>query len=139
MCTCRTERRPWRQVCNLPIRNRPVTNLPPRARRGTVSETAPAPRRAPRYALATLRFAARALLGLFVLFQAVFIVAYNVVDMKDEARDYLRKSRTEGRWAWALLSRWPAAGGAAEEWLDPPRDKKREETAIGAAYERVGK
>jgi hypothetical protein len=93
------------------------------------------------------RGAPRVLLGLFVLVQAVFLVAYNAVDMKDEAHDYLEKSRKkyrekpnhEGGWAWGLIKRSPQAEALVAPWLDAEKGKARDETTIGAIYVWVGK
>lgn len=100
--------------------------------------TAPAPPSPFGRAWGVLRFAARALLGLFVLGQALFLVAVNVVDMKEAARDSLTESRKNESWLWTALTCVPPVRETFTEWLDPPGAMTKEETKIGRLYAWLG-
>lgn len=99
----------------------------------------PAPPRQPTLFLRAGAVFLRALLGLFILGQAAFLVLANVLDMESVTRDYLTRSRAENGSAWTLIEHSEPAEQAVAEWLKPSGDKKRSETTIGAIYEAVGK
>ncbi|MBI1914249.1 MAG: hypothetical protein HYS12_05865 [Planctomycetes bacterium] len=68
-------------------------------------------------AVRLLRPVARGLLGLFVLWQMIFLPAFNLLDGAEAARRDLREQRRQdGRW-WRLLRTVPRLEPLVDEWL----------------------
>ena len=64
-----------------------------------------------------LRRAARVLLGLFVLWQMLFLPAFNLLDGAETARDALQKHRRQDRLGWRLVRSVPGLEPLVDEWL----------------------
>jgi len=65
-----------------------------------------------------LRLAARVLLGLFVLWQMVFLPAYNALDRAEAIRKDLAEERDRDGRLWRLVRRVPGLEPLVEEWLN---------------------
>jgi hypothetical protein len=64
-----------------------------------------------------LRLAGRALLGLFILWQMLFLPAFNLLDGAEGARRDLHEQRRQnGSW-WRLIRRVPGLEPLVDEWL----------------------
>ncbi len=97
-------------------------------------EAGPAAERLARRAGAALKLAARLLLGLFVLWQFLFLPVYNLLDMESILRRDLRDARQrEGR-VWNVIA-GSGAEAALVEWLDTDQDQE-DRGAIGNALKR---
>src|SRR5438128_2740514 len=64
-----------------------------------------------------LQRAARVLLGLFVLWQMLFLPAFNLLDGAETARRPLQEQRRQDRLGWRLVRGIPGLGPLVNEWL----------------------
>jgi hypothetical protein len=86
-----------------------VSEMPP---------SAPPRRRLGRYAAYLLSLGARMLLGLFVLWQMVFLPAYNGLDQTEAIRKGLSQERRQGGTWWQVVTCVPGLEPLVEEWLN---------------------
>ncbi|HKB34831.1 MAG TPA: hypothetical protein VKD72_00150, partial [Gemmataceae bacterium] len=78
----------------------------------------PLPRRLGRYAASLLSLGARILLGMFVLWQMIFLPAYNGLDQTEAIRKRLSEERREGGTWWQVVTCVPGLEPLIEEWLN---------------------
>src|SRR5262245_53139373 len=82
------------------------------------------------------RVLARVALGLFIVWQLLFLTLGNLAGAERGLFALLEKSRKENGWLWQVLTSTPGGARTFGEWLDTPRP---EESALGRLFRRSRK